>query len=263
VPKAFAVMHSSFEEVLWLDTDAVPAANIGKAFESSIFQSYGSLFWQDWSCDPHWLSADFMAAYGLQMIHGERELEAGQFVLSKRKAWLALRMVVYMNRHFPHFYRHLYGDKDTWRLGFKLARIPMGLAPLAADVVGSDDPSLRRCGNTMLHKDEAGQPFTLHRTLQTIPSISTPIPPHLSALTDSLLYEASAPEAARRWRWRSRGGIQKIVPRLNDSAAGWRVEKQEVDDSEHLHWCLYMDSDTEVRIEEVDKEIMDLEYSLR
>ncbi len=42
----------------------------------------------------------------------------------------------------------------------------MGLAPWAADVLGADDPSGRRCGNAMLHKDERGDAFTVHRTLQ-------------------------------------------------------------------------------------------------
>jgi len=120
--KAFAVLHSSFEEVLWLDSDSVPASDVSKAFESSAFRQHGSLFWQDWSRDPHWLTPQFLAAYGLHMQHGERELEAGQFVLCKRRCWTALQMVVYMNRHFVHFYRRLYGDKDTWRLAFKVRR---------------------------------------------------------------------------------------------------------------------------------------------
>ncbi len=121
--KAFAVLHSSFEEVLWLDSDSVPASDVSQAFESTAFRQLGSLFWQDWSRDPHWLSAQFLAAYGLHMQHGERELEAGQFVLCKRRCWTALQMVVYMNRHFVHFYRRLYGDKDTWRLAFKVSPV--------------------------------------------------------------------------------------------------------------------------------------------
>ena len=118
--KAFAVLHASFEEVLWLDCDSVPASDVGKALDSSTYRAHGCLFWQDWSRDPHWLTPDFMAAYGLEMVAGERELEAGQLVLHKRRCWTPLQMVLYMNRHFAHFYRRLYGDKDTWRVAFKV-----------------------------------------------------------------------------------------------------------------------------------------------
>ena len=89
--KAFAVLHSSFEQVLWLDSDAVPARNLTTLFDNSLFQRHGSLFWQDWSLDPHWLTAEWMAVYGMQMRAGEREVEAGQFVLqAPRVAALAV-----------------------------------------------------------------------------------------------------------------------------------------------------------------------------
>jgi alpha 1,2-mannosyltransferase len=111
--KAFAVLHSTFEQVLWLDSDAVPATNVTRIFSSETLNTHGSLFWQDWSRDPHWLTPQFMAVYGLHMHEGERELEAGQFVLWKRRTWHALQLVLYMNRNFPHFYRRLYGDKGN------------------------------------------------------------------------------------------------------------------------------------------------------
>jgi hypothetical protein len=50
----------------------------------------------------------------------------------------------------------------------------MGLAPWAADLLGADDPSGRRCGNAMLHKDERGDAFTVHRTLQVQRGFSGP-----------------------------------------------------------------------------------------
>ena len=261
--KAFAVLHSSFEQVLWLDSDAVPARNLTTLFDNSLYQRHGSLFWQDWSLDPHWLTAEWMAVYGMQMRAGEREVEAGQFVLCKRRAWLPLQLAVYMNRHFEHFYRRLYGDKDTWRLAFKMAGVDMGLVPLAADVVGADDPSGRRCGNTMLHKDELGRPITMHRTLQTLPGVPTPMPDALGELSDETLRQAAAAGGVRLWQWRSRGGRQALVPRLNDAAEGWRVEKLDVDHSQHLHWCLYFDDDSSVHLEAVDEGTRQLEDALK
>ncbi|EKX53390.1 hypothetical protein GUITHDRAFT_49323, partial [Guillardia theta CCMP2712] len=148
--KAFAVVFSSFEEVIWLDSDVVPLRNPLELFSSALYSAHGNVFWQDWSRDPHWISRDFLAAYGLRMEDGERELEAGQFAVSKRRAWRALQVVLYINSHFMHFYRRMYGDKDSWRLAFKLARLPLGRVARAADAVGLLDPSGRFCGNTMM-----------------------------------------------------------------------------------------------------------------
>jgi hypothetical protein len=80
-----------------------------------------------------------------------------------------------MSLHHRHFYRHMYGDKDTWRLAFALARRPAHLVASPPDVLGAPDPSRRFCGTAMLHRDAAGQPAWVHRTLQTL--VSSPPPP--------------------------------------------------------------------------------------
>ncbi|KAJ1475257.1 mannosyltransferase putative-domain-containing protein, partial [Baffinella frigidus] len=203
--KVLAVYHASFTQLLWLDADSVPARDPSWVFASGEFTRTGSIFWQDWSTDPHWLSAEFMHAYGLEMRVGDRELEAGQFALDKIRCWVPLNVALYLNLNFRHFYRRMYGDKDTWRLAFRLSRHPLGLAPHPADVLGSLEPlePLRRlepldaarpeagsslrggpvrggggrfCGSAMLHLDEDGAPAFIHRTLQTLPSSPTPGP---------------------------------------------------------------------------------------
>ena len=148
-------------------------------------------------------------------------------------------------------------------MAFKLANTKMGLVSQAADVLGGYDATGALCGNTMLHKDEAGEPFTLHRTLQTLPGVCTPLPPTLRALSNQLLNEACDPDRARLWAWRSRGGLQIIVPRLNESSAGWRVDKLETNVAGHKHWCLYFNGDEHVKILPTDTALVELESSLR
>ncbi len=75
---------------------------------------------------------------------------------------------MYLNSRFDHFYRHMYGDKDTWRLAFRLAGRPLGLATRPPDVLGRGDPSGRFCGSAMVHYGPAGRPAWIHRTLQTL-----------------------------------------------------------------------------------------------
>mmetsp|Transcript_21930 Transcript_21930/g.34354 ORF Transcript_21930/g.34354 Transcript_21930/m.34354 type:complete len:394 (-) Transcript_21930:545-1726(-) len=184
--KAQAVLRSSFEEVLWIDTDSVPYGDVSRLFEAADYTEFGSLFWQDWSTDPHWLTAEFMKSYGVTMIEGEREMEAGQFLISKSRCWTTLQVVSYMNVNWQHYFRRMYGDKDTWRFAFKLTNQRQGLAPFPADLLGRRDPSGRFCGNTMMHKDPSSRPAFLHRTLQSIPGLPTPSP--VQSFNDSYLY---------------------------------------------------------------------------
>mmetsp|Transcript_21930 Transcript_21930/g.34355 ORF Transcript_21930/g.34355 Transcript_21930/m.34355 type:complete len:91 (-) Transcript_21930:294-566(-) len=64
------------------------------------------------------------------------------------------------------------------------------------------------------------------------------------------------------WALKTSEGLQRIVPRLNDSAPGWRVERQEVDAFGHLHWCVYLDQDATVTFSEPDSGIKKLERQL-
>lgn len=248
--KAFAVVHASFEELLWLDADSVPAQNPEFLFDGEVMGRFGSHFWPDWSTDPHWLTPSFFTAYGLEMKEGERELEAGQFLLLKPRCWVALQVVLYLNTHFRHFYRRMYGDKDTWRLAFRLARTPIGLNPLPADLLGRRDPSGVFCGSAMAHVTPAGADAFYHRTLQTLPS--HPTPPLHPLLDDQILREV-ADKWEPTWTLRTRGGLQRLVPRLKEWEAGWRVEQRDADVYAplHRHWCAFLDHDWEVELEEV------------
>ena len=98
---------------------------------------------------------------------------------------------------------------------------------------------------------------------QTLPSVPTPLPPYLAALEDAQLMEAASPAAARLWQWRTRGGLQSLAPRLDSAGAGWRVEKEDVDSANHLHWCVYVEGDGEVGWEQAPQEIWELEDELR
>ena len=264
--KALAVYHSSFSKCIWLDTDALPARDPAWVFDTAEFREKGNIFWQDWSTDPHWITKDFFQAYGLNMRIGDRELEAGQFALDKSRCWVPLNVALYLNINFQHFYRRMYGDKDTWRLAFLLVREPLGLAPYPAQVIGSNSKGISAsfCGNTMLHLDDAGSPAFFHRTLQTYPSVQTPIPYDVANLPPGVMRSLALLPAS--WTFQTTGGVQCLRPRSESSIPGWLVEKLD-DRSVQMtnSWCVQMrfDSDVSLLALSVNSSIHLTECSLR
>jgi hypothetical protein len=98
--KAFAILHSSFAEVIWMDSDNYPLHDLEDLFYEPSYLEHGCLFWQDLSADPHWLQAAWFREYGVEMSVGEREFEAGQLVIDKERCWKVLQVVVYMNEKY-------------------------------------------------------------------------------------------------------------------------------------------------------------------
>ena len=45
--KAFAIIHSSFAEVLCLDSDNIPLRDPSSLFEIESYQQHGNIFWSD------------------------------------------------------------------------------------------------------------------------------------------------------------------------------------------------------------------------
>ena len=99
-------MQSSFEEILYLDTDNMPIADPSWVFESKAYRQHGALFWPD-LCnlfsvrDSAWEIFSLPRPYesvtipkgeqifvATQCVHGlTPEMQAGEVVLHKRKAW--------------------------------------------------------------------------------------------------------------------------------------------------------------------------------
>ena len=54
--------------------------------------------------------------------------ETGQMVFDKSKCWPALSLVTWLNQHSDLLYEHIYGDKDTFLLGWLLSSISSKLS---------------------------------------------------------------------------------------------------------------------------------------
>jgi ADP-heptose:LPS heptosyltransferase len=116
--KPYAIVHSPYREVLLLDADNVPVINPEFLFTTPEFRATGAIFWPDFLRGKHKKAMAIWRSFGLQMPH-ELEFETGQIVLGKERCWRALCLSLWINENSDFFYRHLYGDKETFHLAFR------------------------------------------------------------------------------------------------------------------------------------------------
>ncbi|KAA6417834.1 MAG: hypothetical protein FRX49_12190, partial [Trebouxia sp. A1-2] len=121
--KAFAIIYSSFAEVLCLDSDSIPMHDPSALFETASYKEYGNIFWSDaningldaivyqmFELQPPWVAEEaFLAA------------ESGQILLNRQKHADVLHWLWFVTTNSDFFYARMHGDKDTYRLAFALA----------------------------------------------------------------------------------------------------------------------------------------------
>ena len=121
--KPYAMIHSQFREVLFLDADNVPVRNPEFLFDTRPYRETGALFWPDYGrmkkTDVIWTSC------GLPRPPGA-EFESGQMVVDKERCWEPLRLALWFNEHSDFYYQYLHGDKETFHLAFHKLRKSYG-----------------------------------------------------------------------------------------------------------------------------------------
>lgn len=117
--KASAVLQSAFREVLFLDSDNYPAANVETLFQSKAYKRLGAFFWPDYwkesPVNPVW------QLIGVQ-CRDEWTQEAGIFVINKALHLDVLTMVDYMLKRHEVYYEFSDGDKDLFRFAMLALR---------------------------------------------------------------------------------------------------------------------------------------------
>jgi ADP-heptose:LPS heptosyltransferase len=126
--KPYAILHSAFREVLFLDADNVPVRNPEFLFEDPAFRKTGALFWPDFELANQAKAAPIWKSCGLRAPR-EPEFETGQMLFDKQRCSRALRLALWFNEHSDFYYRHLHGDKETFHLAFRKLKQPYSLVP--------------------------------------------------------------------------------------------------------------------------------------
>ena len=106
--KSYAMLHSRFEEVLFLDADQVPVRDPAAAFDFPEYRESGAVFWPD----IHDLSAH-NPIWAMTGLPAETcpSWESGQMLVDKRRHLAALRVALYLNERADLVYSTLYGGQ--------------------------------------------------------------------------------------------------------------------------------------------------------
>lgn len=149
--KTYALIHSSFEEVLMIDADQVPTRDPACVFDWPEYSATGAVFWPDIidlsASNPVW------SLVGLE----PRRIvswETGQLCIDKRRHWKAINLVHWMCEQPEVFFQIVYGDKDVFLLAWSLLDEPSSLVP--------HQPL--RDGKYLGQRDFAGDVLFQHRT---------------------------------------------------------------------------------------------------
>jgi alpha 1,2-mannosyltransferase len=119
--KIMAILFSSFEEVLFMDSDCFPAYDPKPLFLAEPFLSTGLVLWPDF-----WFPSESSFFFEISDIkepltHVRSSTESGEILYSKPKHQLSLLLATYYNYYGPDFYYPLQsqgapgeGDKETF-----------------------------------------------------------------------------------------------------------------------------------------------------
>lgn len=119
--KPFAMLFSSFEEILFLDADAFPLEKPENIFRSNVFRTEGMLTWPDfWGSSVSPIFYD-IANTPVPPMDLRQSTESGEVFLSKKTHLRTLLLATYYNYWGPtHYYPLLSqgaageGDKETF-----------------------------------------------------------------------------------------------------------------------------------------------------
>ena len=124
--KSYAVIHSSFEEVLYIDTDNVIVSDPTKLFDASAYREHGAVFWPDFER----LAPDRPIWNICRVTYrDEPEFETGQMVIDKRRCWKSLQLTMHLNEYSDFYYKYVYGDKETFHMAWHMSAQSFAMIP--------------------------------------------------------------------------------------------------------------------------------------
>jgi hypothetical protein len=136
--KTLAVIHSGFQEIVFLDTDSYPIRDPSFLFDEWPYRWAGACFWPDvWETNP---KSAIWSILNLPFAE-EMEWDSGQMLIDKSRAWRALTLVQHLTHHFPFYYQHVYGDKMLFYAVWKNLDQPYAMTTHAARLAATPDVS--------------------------------------------------------------------------------------------------------------------------
>jgi alpha 1,2-mannosyltransferase len=167
--KIMAILFSSFEEVLLLDSDAFPIHNPELLFESEPFKSHGLTVWPDFwypSESPYYF--EIAKIDTIPPLNERPSVESGEIMYSKATHHMSLMLATYYNYYGPKYYYPLLsqgapgeGDKETFAWAATALKEPFYAVRERVMALGRHDTNGNYLGSAMAqHDPNADYAFT-------------------------------------------------------------------------------------------------------
>ncbi|KAE8993164.1 hypothetical protein PR003_g21016 [Phytophthora rubi] len=167
--KVYAIYHSKFEQVLFLDADNVPVRDPSYLFTAPEFVKTGAVFWPDfWHPDQtiFFINPTSLVWQLLDMPFVDMfEQESGQLLIDRKRHAAPLALVTFYAFHQPNYFNRLklaWGDKDLFRFAWLKLGASFHMIETPPAVAGELKGNLF-CGMTMAQHDPSGDVIFLHR----------------------------------------------------------------------------------------------------
>ncbi|KAI9330693.1 mannosyltransferase putative-domain-containing protein [Zopfochytrium polystomum] len=156
--KPFALLAAPFHEVLLLDPDVLPLVDPAALFDSAALAAHGALFWPDFmKRDPNGvLYSIFGVPEWIQTP--SQEIESGQVVVDKRRAWRALQLAGHLASEAKYYFDLYYGDKESFYWAFAATGESFYMGPQYLAVVGTFASRTRPFGGAGPGEDDGDAP---------------------------------------------------------------------------------------------------------
>ncbi|ORX39591.1 mannosyltransferase putative-domain-containing protein [Kockovaella imperatae] len=156
--KGLAIVQSSFQEVLYLDSDNVPLRDPSHLFDGPLYIAHGrAAFWPDLYKDHP--SNAIWRLVGQQCTLDHWTIESGQLVVDKGGNhglnYAALLIAAYMQRSHEFWFHMAGGDKDTFRWAFEILGLTWAHPSRWMSSLGmlNDWDADRFCGHSIVQYD--------------------------------------------------------------------------------------------------------------
>jgi hypothetical protein len=115
--KPYAIIHSRFRDVLFLDADNVAIKDPTVLFESQEYREHGSVFWPAYRPlppdNPIWRICHVK-------YREEPDFETGQILIDKSRCWRAMQLTMHLNENSDFYYQYTQGDKETFHMAWRM-----------------------------------------------------------------------------------------------------------------------------------------------
>lgn len=157
--KTFAILASSFENVLFLDADVFLAKDVTHVFQQKPFSSSGIVTWPDFWASSASTHLFEIIGQPVPALNTLASTESGQVLISKSSHGLALLLAAYYNYWGPDHYYPLMsqggpgeGDKESFITAARAANAPFYQVKKCVDTIGYYEDG-RYYGGAMLQYD--------------------------------------------------------------------------------------------------------------